>query len=292
MTRLKKILALGALLLLQQTSFAGIEFQHLNFKQALAKARAENKLVFVDVFAVWCGPCKYLTSEVFTDEALGDYINEHFIAIKIDGEKADGPDLMLQYEISAYPTMLFVSPDQDLRKQLVGAESADVILSAAKIAVDPSSSPSAASEKRFNDGERDREFLKEYVNILLAEDLETEAVVNAFLEKYPELQMEDETEFIIFCLGIKELEEPQMKDFLGNIAHYNELHPELAGIKVRMIFSDMLDKAANEGSTEIIDEVLPVIYPAYSEVMGEEAYSFEELKTLAYESLEEDEFEE
>src|SRR3989338_4127117 len=186
MTRLKNILALGALLLLQQTSFAGIEFQHLNFNQALEKARAENKLVFIDVFAVWCCPCKYLTAEVFTDEALGDYINTHFIAIKIDGEKADGPDLMLQYDISAYPTMLFVSPDQEVRKRLVGAESADIILGAAKIAVDPSLSPTAASEKRFNEGERDREFLKEYVNILLAEDLETEAVVSAFLEEYPE----------------------------------------------------------------------------------------------------------
>lgn len=288
MTRLKNILALGALLLLQQTSFAGIEFQHLNFSQALEKARAENKLVFIDVFAVWCGPCKFLTSEVFTDEALGDYINAHFIAIKIDGEKADGPDLMLQYDISAYPTMLFISPDQEVRKRLVGAESADVILGAAKIVVDPSSSPSAASEKRFNEGERDREFLKEYVNLLLAEDLETEAVVNAFLEEYPELQMEDETEFILFCLGIKELEATVMKDFLENIAHYNELHSELAGIKVRMIFSDMLDDAVNEGGTEHIDKVLPVIYPAYSVVMGEEAYSYEELKILAYEALEEE----
>lgn len=293
MTRLRKIFALGALLLLQQTSFAGIKFQELNFNQALEKARAENKLVFVDVFAVWCGPCKYLTAEVFTDEALGDYINANFIAIKIDGEKADGPDLMLQYEISAYPTMLFVTPDQELRKQLVGAEGADVILNAAKIAVDPASSPSAVFEKRFAEGERDRDFLKEYVQILLDEDAETETVVSAFLESYADLQMEDEVEFLIFCLGIKDLEAPLMKDFIKNIARYNELYPDIAGIKVQMIFSEMLDAAASEESNAIIDRVLPIIYPAYVEVMGEEeAYSFEELKTLAYEAMEEEEEEE
>lgn len=289
MIELKKIFALGALLLANQMSFAGIEFQELNFNQALEKARAENKLVFVDVFAVWCGPCKYLSAEVFTDEALGDYINANFIAIKIDGEKADGPDLMLQYEISAYPTMLFVTPDQELRKQLVGAEGADVILNAAKIAVDPSSSPIAALKKRYEEGDRDREFLKEYVQILLNEDVETEPVVNAFLENYPEIQMEDEVEFIIFCLGIKELKDPLMKDFLENTARYNELHPDFTGIKVQMIFSEMLDDAALEVNTAIIDERLPILYPAYEVLMGEEAYSFDELKTLAYEALVEEE---
>lgn len=45
----------------------GITFQNLSFSEALKKAGMENKLLFVDCFTTWCGPCRMLSKHVFTD---------------------------------------------------------------------------------------------------------------------------------------------------------------------------------------------------------------------------------
>ncbi len=51
----------------------GIQFEHITFAEGLAKAKAENKLIFVDAFTTWCGPCKMLTSKTFPDSAVGTF---------------------------------------------------------------------------------------------------------------------------------------------------------------------------------------------------------------------------
>ena len=42
----------------------GVKFEDLTFKEALAKAKAENKLVFMDCYTSWCGPCKKMLNTV------------------------------------------------------------------------------------------------------------------------------------------------------------------------------------------------------------------------------------
>lgn len=74
----------------------------------LAQAKAENKLVFVDFYTTWCLPCRVMEEEVFTDRALGDFINEHFISYRVDAEKDNGINLAAIFEIKAYPTLLFL----------------------------------------------------------------------------------------------------------------------------------------------------------------------------------------
>ncbi len=71
-------------------SFAqGINFEHeLTFEQALEKAKTEGKIVFMDCYTTWCGPCKKLSAETFTNNEVGEYFNSHFVNLKMDMEKA------------------------------------------------------------------------------------------------------------------------------------------------------------------------------------------------------------
>ena len=65
----------------------GIEFFHGTWAEAKAKAKAEDKLIFVDAYAEWCGPCKRMSAQTFPDPKAGEFFNPNFICLKIDMEK-------------------------------------------------------------------------------------------------------------------------------------------------------------------------------------------------------------
>lgn len=61
----------------------GIDFFHGSWAAAQEKAKAEQKLIFVDAFASWCGPCKRMAAQVFPDPQVGDYFNANFVNLKL-----------------------------------------------------------------------------------------------------------------------------------------------------------------------------------------------------------------
>lgn len=90
----------------EQPASKGIKFIENDWDKALQTAKAENKLVFLDIYATWCGPCKMLKKYTFTDSAVGDFFNNKFINVSVDGEKGVGPRLAQQYSIEGYPTLV------------------------------------------------------------------------------------------------------------------------------------------------------------------------------------------
>lgn len=85
---------------------SAVDWFHGPFDQALAKAKAENKLVFVDVGAYWCPPCHDLDERTFVDEKVAARLADKYVALHIDAEKGEGPELVERYHVQAYPTML------------------------------------------------------------------------------------------------------------------------------------------------------------------------------------------
>lgn len=89
----------------------GIVFIEADWGKAKAEAKKQNKLIFLDAYTSWCGPCKLLKKKTFPDEEVGKLFNENFINVAIDMEKGDGPLLTEQYGVYAYPTLLIIDAD-------------------------------------------------------------------------------------------------------------------------------------------------------------------------------------
>jgi len=83
----------------------GIQFFQGTWNEALAKSKLENKPIFLDISASWCGPCKKLKRNTFSDKAVGTYFNEQFINVAVDGEIGEGKDLARQLAIRGYPSL-------------------------------------------------------------------------------------------------------------------------------------------------------------------------------------------
>lgn len=105
-----------------------------DLEAALAAAKAEGKLVFVDVGAYWCPPCRELEEKVFTRDDVGAALAE-YVALHVDAEKGEGPELVARYKVQAYPTLLVLDASGVEKGRLVDAmEPPDLIAALAKIA--------------------------------------------------------------------------------------------------------------------------------------------------------------
>jgi uncharacterized protein YyaL (SSP411 family) len=118
----------------QNESHEGIDFFNGTLKEAIAKAKAENKFVFFDAYASWCGPCKAMDKDVFTDKTVAAYLNAKFVSIRIDMEKGEGPVLAKKYaSINGYPSLLFLENGGIPLKTLLGSRDAEEFLAEAKL---------------------------------------------------------------------------------------------------------------------------------------------------------------
>jgi len=260
--------------------FAGIDFDNLTLDEALAKAQKENKLVFIDVYAEWCGPCKYLAKEVFTDDELGQFMNQHYVSVQLDGERDDGLGLMRKFNLTAYPTMLFMSADGELLKKIVGVVSATEIQNKGKGVRFPETTKIYQLEKQYSAGKRDKAFMKSYIREMIIEEKDTEAVLTEYMKKYPELNLEDEGEFIIFTMAIADRESAYIQDFMKRAEHYSTVHGELCETKMEMILISIMSEAVEQKNKSLITDQMDWLYPAYKAVFGEQAHDKEKLQEL------------
>lgn len=164
---LKSILT-GICLLVGITSVSaqGIEFEH-NFNTALEKAKKENKMIFVDFYTSWCGPCKAMSADVFPQKEAGDYFNKEFVNVKVQcDDKGEGVELGKKYNVMAYPTLMFLDKDGNTVHSTAGGQSVRGLIELAKIAADPNKNQ-LSMIKEWDNGNRNPEFMSKYFQNLI-----------------------------------------------------------------------------------------------------------------------------
>jgi thioredoxin-related protein len=140
MTRISAALILFVAFAIRQDTAAaqqtdtGIHFTHnLSWAAIQAKAKAENKYIFMDCFTTWCGPCRFMSTQIFPQKETGNYFNDKFISVKVQLDTtakdsadvqawyADGHAIATQYSVNAYPTYLIFAPDGHAIHRMLGS---------------------------------------------------------------------------------------------------------------------------------------------------------------------------
>jgi len=108
-----------------QSGNKGVQFQETTMTELLKQSEQSGKPIFVDVYATWCGPCKYMSNNVFTQDKAGEYFNDAFVNAKFDAEKGEGIDVARKYRVNAYPTFLILDSTGKEVGRIVGGDEID-----------------------------------------------------------------------------------------------------------------------------------------------------------------------
>lgn len=182
--------------------FAQMTFREEAFKNLLADAKKQNKLIFVDAYASWCGPCKLMAKNIFTKPAVGDYYNTNFINTKIDMEKGEGVALAKKYGVKAYPTYLFINGDGEAVYRGTGYYEENDFVKIGKEANDPNKQLSVLIRK-FNAGEKEPGFLMNFIKVFTFSDAELarKAAERYFAGKKGQTLTQEEYSYLLQLAG-------------------------------------------------------------------------------------------
>lgn len=176
------ILAITLLPILAQSQ--GIAFQEMDWEAIKTKAKQENKPIFVDTYASWCEPCKWMDQNTFSQATVGDFFNKNYISWKVDVEKGKGQIFAQDFKINSYPTLLYFSANGELLHRMIGAFQVEELIQKSKDALVPEKQIYTL-QKRFDAGERNADFLYQYTYALFSVNEEYEKVAAAYLESQP-----------------------------------------------------------------------------------------------------------
>lgn len=159
-----------------------IHFIDNDLPAALKQAASENKIVFIDAYTTWCGPCKMMDREVFTDSAVGAFFNTNFINLKLDMEKGEGIAMAKKYSVRGYPSFLFIDASGTLLHRGLGYHPVPAFMQLGKQALDPKRHLPVL-EEAYKKGNRTEEILYNYaVTLLEAGDEKGKQIGKEYLE--------------------------------------------------------------------------------------------------------------
>lgn len=165
----------------------GMQFFQGTWEEALAEAKAQEKPLFVDAFTTWCGPCKVMAKNVFTNDEVGAFFNRNFINVQLDMEQAPGLAFGRKYPVSAYPTLYFIDYDGKVLRKAIGAQQAEAFLDLGKKILN-SIDRSVALEAQYAAGQRDPAFILSFIKALNQAQKPSARIANDYLREQKDLR--------------------------------------------------------------------------------------------------------
>jgi thioredoxin-related protein len=86
-----------------------LDYFTADYDGALSRAKSENKLVMVDLYADWCGPCQAMDADVFNHDGVRKLLTNHFVSVKIDVDKGGrNAELANKFGTRSIPHIVFL----------------------------------------------------------------------------------------------------------------------------------------------------------------------------------------
>jgi len=202
-----------------------IVFEKGSFSDIKTKAKSENKLVFMDCYTSWCGPCKMMAKETFTNDTVASYFNENFINCSFDMEKGEGIKLANDYKIGCYPTLLIIDGEGTIIHRVSGYMNVSDFMKFSNDALSSQNSFSAI-EKKYKSNQDDADATIAYIKKLSATCMSYDEVLNSYLSRQKEEDLINEKNWRIITDYVTNYNSREFQFILNHLDLFRKKYPE------------------------------------------------------------------
>ncbi len=252
----------------------GVQFVDKPWEEILEQAEQEQKLIFVDMFAEWCIPCKVMEEEIFTYPELGDKYNKSFISTRLNVDSLEGSMISMRYDVVSLPGLLFLTPDETLVYRLDGYQGIAELMREHDVAQNPNLKFQAWS-KRYASGDRNSNFLYSYaVHSDSIQSSQTDQLYNDYL--LAEKDWLTPKSSAIVLRQAEEITDSTFRFILANPEYYNDQFTE------EVIQTKIYDKLEKEADRLISQSNYDGLRDLYAMAYGEEGVRLASVKEIEY----------
>lgn len=248
----------------------GVEFLETNWSEVRKTAKSENKLIFLDLYATWCGPCKVMDKSVFSKDEVGDVFNSRYINARFDAEKGEGELLAEKFGVSEYPTYLFLNAEGDIVYKIIGYHSPVRLLREADAAskVAKTYVPLNELETDYENGNREPTFLFELIERKYQLNGSQDILLEEYLKYASQANLKTEKVLQLIANNVTSIRSKGFDVLLGSLDSFLKMTESqqksiLDGISKAKILS--FKKAVNEQDETLFEELIKAVHAsAYS----------------------------
>jgi len=197
-------------------------FEEGSLEETKQKAKKENKLIFIDTYATWCLPCKYLEKELFTRDSIADFYNTHFLNLKIDIEKGEGIDFARGHKISLLPTLVFLNANGEVIHQLVGFNDEALVLLGKQIL--EGKNILADYKKKYEEDNNNLDNLHDYLTSLGFAGISEPGLAEKYFSMQKQQDLFNEKNWFILRLHIRQRNSTPFLFLINNIDKYIHIY--------------------------------------------------------------------
>ncbi|WP_430813742.1 thioredoxin family protein [Carboxylicivirga sp. RSCT41] len=204
----------------------GISFTHGSWSEIKQLAKDQNKAIFIDCYLEWCGPCKMLSKDVFPQKEVGELFNTNFINYKVDMEKGEGPMLKKQFNVAAFPTLVWVDAEGNELHKSVGAPKAEDLIKTAQLVIDGKGL--AALQRQYESKPGDYSTMLQYIEALANayEKQKIQEVLSLYFESVKETDLLAEKNYMLIKNYLSDIYSPAFIWFHKHADEFQKQYPD------------------------------------------------------------------
>jgi thioredoxin-related protein len=268
------ILSLTSISAISQTK--NIAFEHGTFAEIKAKAAKEHKLIFVDAFTTWCGPCKQMAKNIFTNDSVADFYNANFVNAKIDMEKGEGIEIAKQYEVKCYPNLLFIDGEGNLVHRIAGSMTAKEFIELGEATKVPEKC-FAYFSKNYEANKTNTNFLLKYIDARESTCLESKQLVNDYFAQQKEEDLTNSANWDMIAYHITDIDSKVFSYVIEHKKKYTDLYTE-------DVINGKIDAVSENALSSVIRKV-PFDESVYNAMKGKiESFNTSNTKMIFFEA--------
>jgi thioredoxin-related protein len=223
-------------------------------QEARKKASDQMLMVFVDVYATWCGPCKLMDKEVYTDPSVTEYMNANFVSVRMDGETDYGRKYAAEQKLEGYPSMFIFSSDGEPVSKVVGFTPADELVTSLKSTVEKYRTVKEYKTK-YERGTLETGDFATYISVVreMGNQEEAEELASEYMERIIDPNLSDnDIQVVAFYM---DLEDNWWPEFSSDQERLKKVLGDNYILAMEKIYNNTLVKAVEEDNIQLISKM-------------------------------------